>query len=95
MIKSIIYTALMAGSITYNVTDSFDVVKNAANRVVSVYEAASYLSPFKQSPEEYRVAQANLYKASANIQPLAGMVHDVKSVSIEDGRDIFYSMRDI
>lgn len=99
MIKSIVLTAVLAGSITYNVTEAFDITKTSVLRVLNVYEVASMLSPFKQSKEEFRVAQNNLYKASYTINPTAQIVYDYDHVSVEDGREIFgrltTQMRDI
>lgn len=95
MLKTIILTGLLAGSITYNVTDSFDIVRNAAGRIVGVYEAAAGLSPYTQNKQDFKRAEAQLYHASAKIRPLAHMAHDVKQPSFRNSRSIFGRLEDI
>ena len=89
MIKTILLTGLLAGSITYNVTDAFEITKSSVTKIVNIYAAAAQISPYTQNHASFQMAQNNLHRASLNIQPLANMAHDIKSVSFKDGGHIF------
>jgi hypothetical protein len=89
MIKTALLTGLIAGTLTYNVTEAFDVTKMSVFRVVNVYETAAKLNPFMQTSEELRIAQNNLYSSADQIRGTAQIAYDWNNVTINDGQAIF------
>jgi hypothetical protein len=69
MIDKVITSFAAAVTVGYGATQSFDRVSTAANTSSSVYQAAGGL--LSADPAARASAEARMYQAAANLQPLA------------------------
>ncbi len=93
MIKPLILTGILAGTLTYNVTDAFEMTRLSVHRILNVYSAAASIRPHEATRQDLAVQQASLFESARSLGPLADIALKTEDASMERGQQIFDQYR--
>lgn len=93
MIKSLIFTGIVAGTLTYNVTDAYELTRQSVQKVVNVYSAAASIRPHENRRFGQRQSTEALMSAAQGLAPLAELALRTENPSFDTGQKIFDGYR--